>query len=115
MKIAGCLPVCLQHAAALLHQGVVIAILRQGKARTVCQAFYGLHIVKVVHPAHEGDRVAPCATTKAVEGLGFWINREGGRFLVVKGAQPRISSPAPPEVHIRRNNLFNINFGAQLL
>ncbi len=42
---------------------------------------------------HEIEAAAVCATAKAVEGPGVWINRERGCAVVVEGAATDITTP----------------------
>ena len=63
-----------QNGGALLGEGIVIAVLRKSHSRSVRKLLDRLHIVEILHAAHECYHIAADSAAEAIEATVFGIN-----------------------------------------
>src|SRR3546814_13556238 len=80
---------------------VLRAILRHLKASQTGQALDRFREAEALRVHHEVDGAAVRAAAEAVEEALVVADREGGRLLVVEGAEPGMLAPALHQLHPR--------------
>ena len=88
---------------------------RQRKPRIARQPLHRLGEREALVPHDEADHVAMGAAAEAVKEALLLVHREGGRLLVVKGAEPQQFAPAAHEADALADHAFQRNACAKLV
>ena len=113
IKEAARFPVDFQNSGAQPGHAVVHAVLRHGHARPLGKPPHRVGKGQVFHAHDELEHAPSLIAAKTVKGIIFRINIEGGRFLIVEGAQPQKCFPPPLQIHIGGSDIGNGAAGIQ--